>query len=326
MEREGPAPRGPGTIRPAGLDRSILPPPRSALPRLRRLFDPVSGWIRRGERRLNRFLGCRVYPRLSPVRRLYSWQLEHGLTVSEAEVPVAGLPSAFEGATVLLITDIHAGPFLAPEALERVFRRLMALRPDLILLGGDLTTDRVSEFDGCAGAFGCLTAPLGLFGVLGNHDHYTGDPEGLRRSMERAGIAVLHNRSVALERMGQVLLLAGIDDLNWGRPDLERALAGTRGKGRREPVILLSHNPDVFFQAAQEGVALVLAGHTHGGQIRLPGLPVLVRMSRFGLDQGHYQMRPSQLVVSRGLGATGLPLRMACPPEVVALRLRRAPL
>jgi predicted MPP superfamily phosphohydrolase len=86
----------------------------------------------------------------------------------------------------------------------------------------------------------------------------------------------------------------------------------------------LAHNPDVLFDAATRGVALVLSGHTHGGQIRIPGLPVLVRMSRYRLDEGHYRSGGTQLVVSRGLGVTGLPIRIACPPEAVLLTLRRA--
>ena len=90
-------------------------------------------------------------------------------------------------------------------------------------------------------------------------------------------------------------------------------------------MILLSHNPDVFFDAVWRGVALVLSGHTHGGQIRLPGLPLAVKMSRYALDEGRYTTDGVELVVSRGLGVTGLPLRYACAPEAVFLRLRTAP-
>ena len=115
------------------------------------------------------------------------------------------------------------------------------------------------------------------------------------------------------------MVVAGIDDLLMGRPDLDAALAGVP---RGVPVLLLSHNPDILFEAAAKGVDLVLAGHTHGGQMRVPGLPVLVRMSRFRLDEGRYRFDSTELVVSRGLGAVGLPLRVACPPEAVLLTLR----
>ena len=154
-----------------------------------------------------------------------------------------------------------------------------------------MTTSLVSEMERQRTQFGALRAPLGVFAVLGNHDHYTGDPAAMRAFMEECGVTVLHNRSVTLH----------------------------------VTTILLSHNPDIFFDAARRGVALVLSGHTHGGQIRIPGLPVLVRMSRYRLDHGHYETDGAQLVVSRGLGVTGMPLRIACSPEAILLRLRAAP-
>jgi predicted MPP superfamily phosphohydrolase len=128
---------------------------------------------------------------------------------------------------------------------------------------------------------------------------------------------MLMKRAVTLERGGATVQLAGIDDLNAGAPDLDAALAGP-------PLLLLSHNPDVFFVAALRGVRLVFSGHTHGGQVRIPGLPVLVRMSRFRLDEGHYATGDAQLVVSRGLGVSGIPLRVACPPEAMLLTLEPA--
>jgi predicted MPP superfamily phosphohydrolase len=293
--------------------------PRPARPRLRRLFDPVSGWFRRSERGVNQWLSRSVYPRLPILARVYGAILHRRLTVSEADIAVRDLPEAFDGLTVLLVTDIHLGPFLAPLDLERTFRRLRGLEPDLIVLGGDLTTSRVSEFSEAAELFGVLKAPLGVHAVMGNHDHYNDDPEGLRRAVASAGIEVLHNRHVVLRRDGESLVLAGIDDLNIGSPDLDAALEGAPDEA---PVVLVSHNPDVFFEAADRGVALVLAGHTHGGQVRIPGLPVLTRMSRYRLDEGRYAARGADLVVSRGVGVVGLPLRLACPPEAVLVRLR----
>ncbi len=250
---------------------------------------------------------------------IYDRQLRRDLTLSEAEVAIDGLPVEFDGVTVLLITDPHAGPFVSPPMLLQAFRRLQSVEPDLILLGGDIVSSRVEEFETHGEAFRALRAPLGVFAVLGNHDHYTARPARLRELLDRAGIAVLHNRAVALRRRGAELWLAGIDDALVGRPDLDLALAETR-----PPVVLLSHHPDPFFDAARRGVSLMLSGHTHGGQVRIPGLPVLVRQSRFRLDEGRYRTGRSELVVSRGLGAVGFPWRVACPPEGVLLRLRAA--
>jgi hypothetical protein len=306
----------------ARLDRQDLPASRHASPRRRLWFHPRTGWFRRLERAAEHLLSRHVYPRVPGLARLYSFQMERHLTLVEGDVPVRGLPREFDGARVLLVTDIHVGPFVRPEAVRRVLARLQSVAPDLVLLGGDLATARVDEFPPCAAAFRALRAPLGVFAVLGNHDHYTGDPAALRAMVEGCGIPVLHNRSVVLERGAGRVVLAGVDDMHAGFPDLGAALAGAPAG---LPVILLSHNPDIFFEAIERGVALVLSGHTHGGQIRVPGLPVLVRMSRYRLDEGPYEADGARLVVSRGLGVTGVPLRLACPPEAVLVRLRRAP-
>ncbi|HKQ60008.1 MAG TPA: metallophosphoesterase [Candidatus Polarisedimenticolaceae bacterium] len=300
------------------LPQRPLGPAQTAEERPRHLFHPRRGWIRLAERETSHLLSRHVYPWVPGARRPYSRALVRGLTLSEGTVELAGLPAAFEGLRLLLVTDVHAGPFLEAAALKRTFERLAALAPDAVLLGGDLATSRVAEFLETREAYAALRTPLGTYAVLGNHDHYTGEPAILRAALEAAGIAVLHNRSVVLERGGAALTLAGIDDWLVGAPDLDRALEGARG-----PVVLLSHHPDVFFEAARRGVALVLSGHTHGGQVRVPGLPVLVRMSRFRLDEGRYRAGSSELVVSRGLGVVGLPLRLACPPEAVLLELRR---
>lgn len=306
------------------LEREPLEAPHPARFRRRRLFDPVQGWFRRLERGANLFLSYHLLPRVPFIHRPYAWQLDRHLTVSEADIPVAGLPPALDGLRLLLITDIHTGPFITQRTLQRTFWRLSELRPDAILLGGDHTTSHVADFLSCRDAFASLQAPLGVYGVMGNHDHYTEDPPRLERVMEQAGIRMLQNRAVALERDGGRVILAGVDDMNAGRPDLDAALsqAAELSHGGEAPTILLSHNPDIFFEAARRGVALVLSGHTHGGQIRMPGLPVLVRMSRYHLDQGRYSAQGSELVVSRGLGASGIPLRLGCSPEVGLFRLR----
>lgn len=302
-----------------GLPHENLGPPLATTFRLRHLFNPAKGWFRRLERGTNKFLSHHVFPRVPGISWPYSRALERDLTVSEASIELRDLDNGFSGLRLLLISDFHAGPFLAPEALERTFGRLMTLEPDLILLAGDFATVRLEEVEPTLAAYGGLAAPLGVFGVLGNHDHYTGQPEALIQMLETSGVRVLQNRSVVLERGGGRLWLAGVDDLLCGDAQLDAALQG-RPEGTAS--LLLSHNPDVFLEAADRAVSLVLAGHTHGGQWRIPGLPVLVRMSRYRLDEGRYQAGSSQLVVSRGLGATGFPFRIGCPPEAVLLTLR----
>jgi predicted MPP superfamily phosphohydrolase len=302
-------------------DRSTLGEVHQAGLRLRRFFNPATGWFRRLERAANHLLSRSLYPRIPGIGLPYSRQVERGLIVSEGEVSLGSLPRAFAGLRILLVTDVHAGPFLPAPVLERTFERLLALRPDLVLLGGDLATSRVEEIRESAGAFRRLAAPLGVFAVLGNHDYYTGDAPAVRRLLEECGLRFLHNDAVEIRRGGDSLLLAGIDDLLQGAPCLDRALE--RHLPDR-PTLLLSHNPDILPEAARRGVSLVLSGHTHGGQVRVPGLPVLVRQSRLRLDEGRFRAGETEMVVSRGLGAVGIPLRLACPPEAVLLTLRPA--
>ena len=313
LDREGTDAGTGDSLSPLPFRRLLAPLP--ALPRLRRLFDP-RGWFRSLEREVSFQLSAHVYPFVPGISRPYTFLLDRELTVSEASIPVAGLPVPLDGVAVLLITDIHVGPFLRPEALRRAFDRLRTLSPDLILIGGDITTARLSEILPHLDAFRSLRAPLGTFAVLGNHDHYTGEPARLSALLEESGVRVLTNRWVPIERDGARLSLAGIDDLVVGRPDLSAALDGAPA-----PTLLLSHNPDIFFEAVRRGVALVLSGHTHGGQVRIPGLPVLVRQSRYRLDEGRYSAAGAELVVSRGLGVSGIPFRFACSPEAVLLRI-----
>jgi len=295
-----------------------LPEPVHAEKRIRRLLNPVTGWFRRFERAVNHCISRQVYPRVPGMHRIYDFQLRHRLTLAEGTIPLRNLPQELEGLKLLLVSDIHCGPFLSPGTLAEAFGKLMRLQPDLVVLAGDFVTSRVSDFPPQAGTFQELSAPLGVFGVLGNHDHYTEDTGALIRRIQDAGVRLLQNARVEIGRGSGRLILAGVDDMTFGEPDLGRALDG---RPDASPAILVSHNPDLFFQAARAGADLVLSGHTHGGQIRLPGSGVLVRMSRYHLDEGRYRAGGAELVISRGLGAVGLPLRMFCPPEAVLLTL-----
>jgi hypothetical protein len=285
-------------------------------------FDPRSGWFRRIERATSLFLSRSVYPWVPGAAWPYGRILAAGLTVAEAEIAIPGLPAALDRTTILFVSDVHAGPFLSAQALASAFTRLRALRADVIVHGGDLATSGVRECLPHAEALRSLTAPLGVYAVFGNHDHYTHDLAGLRALYERCGVRVIDNEAAVLERGGGRLALAGIDDWNIGTPRLDEALERARAQAPGAPIVLASHNPDAFFAAARRGVALVLAGHTHGGQVRIPGRPVLVRMSRYRLDEGRFRAEGCELVVSRGLGASGLPVRLFCPPEAVLVTLR----
>lgn len=306
------------------LPRVRLDAPHTAIPERRPHFRPRRGWFRRIERAVSLALSRNVWPRLPGAALPYGFILGRGLTVADAEVAVPGLGSGLDGVAILFVSDVHAGPFLSPRALARAFAKLAGLGADVVIHGGDLATTSVREVLPHLDALASLRAPLGVFAVLGNHDHYAGDLPALAECYRRVGVRLLDNDAVALERGGSRMAMAGIDDWNFGRPDLRAALSAAHAAAPDAPVVLASHNPDAFFAAAGAGVRLVLSGHTHGGQVRIPGLPVLVRMSRYRLDEGRYERGGTHIVVSRGLGVSGIPLRLFCRPEALRVTLRSA--
>ena len=307
------------------MRRRTLDPPRPAMSQAPRAhFDPKRGWFRRLERAASLFLSHHAWPRVPLSELPYAAILDRYLTVASANIPIAGLPAAFDGTTLLFISDVHAGPFLSKSALAGAFARLATLNADVVIHGGDIVTSNIREVEQHAQAIAGLKGRLGAFAVYGNHDHYTGDLPGIERFFAACGVRVLNNDAFALARGGASLALAGIDDWNIGRPDLAQAFARARQIAPGAPVVLISHNPDAALEAAAQGAALTLSGHTHGGQVRIPGRPVLVRMSRYFLDEGRFTHERTQIVVSRGIGVSGIPLRVACSPEAIFVTLKAA--
>ena len=226
-------------------------------------------------------------------------------------------PPACRRYRVLLITDIHAGIFLNPETLWRIIHQLMELEPDLVVVGGDLVTGHVSEADRILDCLIPLTrARLGAWYCMGNHDYFGGDPEELRKNLSSIGIRTLRNDSTLIRHGAGSFVLGGIDDRIMGRPDWNLLLAK-----HGPPDLLMAHNPDQFYEAEKLAIPLTLSGHTHGGQIRFPNGPAIIRQSRYCLDEGLYSFGKSQLVVSRGLGSVFLPIRWGADAEAVMIEI-----
>ncbi|HEX9822497.1 MAG TPA: metallophosphoesterase [Methylomirabilota bacterium] len=281
--------------------------------RERRWLNPTRGPLKILERNLDIVVSRFLYPHLAPVWNPYRRLLERRFGLAETEISPSGWPAGGGRLKVLLVSDIHSGIFLQPETLSAIVTSLMALRPDVVAVAGDLVTGHASELDPFLDALAPLSAaPLGAWGCLGNHDYFGGDPEQIRRHLDTIGLRILKNETVKLTHGGNSLVLGGIDDLIMGRPNWA-ALAVRHGT----PHLLLAHNPDHFYEAVARGIPLTLSGHTHGGQIRLPNGPPIIRQSRFCLDEGVYAFRSSLLVVSRGLGSVGLPWRWGADPEAV---------
>ncbi|HET8951852.1 MAG TPA: metallophosphoesterase [Solirubrobacteraceae bacterium] len=224
-----------------------------------------------------------------------------------------------------VLTDLHAGvPHAGEHAIARWVARMNDEAPDVVLLGGDyadahwlfggrMRPERIAE------RLAELRAPLGRVAVLGNHDWKAFGMQ-MWTALAGAGIPVLENDALAFDAPGGRFHVAGVADVRYRRPDLARALAPVP---EGEPVIVLSHDPDVFPYMPSR-VALTISGHTHGGQVAIPLLRRPFIPSRHGerFTRGHIAEHRRHLYVSAGLGTSGLPVRLFAPPELLVLELR----
>lgn len=242
--------------------------------------------------------------------------------VSETDVFIRDLPGRFEGFRITQLTDIHHSRILGLSEVRRVVDLAQQTKPDMFVLTGDYSTSYRRYIEPCAEALSGLSAPDGVWAVLGNHDHYT-DPELTRRALARNRIAVLNNAHTTLRRGPDALQLSGIDDWTWNAVNWPRAFTGL---DPRTPTVLLSHQPTVLDFEQTRQVALIISGHTHGGQLNFPVLGAPARFATKDLKyaQGLFRRGDTQLYVSSGTGVIGLPLRFGVRPEIAVLRLRRS--
>lgn len=259
---------------------------------------------------------------------LYSTEWDrHDLVVERRTVRIRRLPAPFQGLKLAQISDFHFHSYAEDWYLREVVRRVNALGADVVALTGDFITAKGNvhgswrqDIPVCAEILSGLTAPLRLC-TLGNHD--TIDVPLITKTLEAHGLPVLHNAHLAMDLRGERLWLAGLADAYFDRPDLDRAIPVAK---EQEPVILLGHEPDYADTvAAHGGVDLMLTGHSHGGQVRLPGLtPYFLPKMGQKYVEGMFDVGGLQLYVNRGIGAVHLPVRFRCPPEITLLTLEPA--
>ena len=232
------------------------------------------------------------------------------------------LPKLEKPLKLVQLSDLHFGSFMLEPEVRAWVNATNLEKPDLIVITGDLV-HRLQSSDrhaALAQELGRLSAPLGVWAVLGNHDFWGVSPiqaqQDLIAQIEKVGIRFLNNAGVQLRND---FFLAGVNDLWEGNPDINLAL---EQQPPQAATLLLSHNPD-FMMKIPPVVDFVLSGHTHGGQIRIPGLPTLYNVSRYGeqFQQGFVQGNVPGFV-SRGLGCGGIPLRLFAPAELVVLELQ----
>ena len=232
-----------------------------------------------------------------------------------------GLSAGFDPPLrVVQVSDIHSGLFMTPSRMRHCAEAVQRLQPDLFVLTGDYISNSMAYLTPCVEEMASVRARYGSFAVMGNHEHWYGELADVIAVFATGGIAVLQNSHLVLETDRGPIALAGIDDLRFGRPDLERAL---KGLDISLPTILLSHRPEIFPRAAARNVALTLSGHYHGGQVKVSLLGFELSLAHLlsPYTEGLYRLGRSHLYVNRGLGTTVTPVRLNAPPEITLFHL-----
>jgi uncharacterized protein len=305
------------------------------------LFDSISPWPITRRRLLKQGLCGAVG------LALYSSEIErHWIEVTEHEVSLVGLPQVFDGMRIAQLSDIHLDEYTEPFFLRDVIERVNRMAPDAIFLTGDFVSEspiprrfssnafaRKARKFGVGAAWQCanLLRELKcrqLYAILGNHDVAVGAEE-VTEALTANGIALLRNAYLPIERSGGRFWLAGLDDPVEGDPNPDLAIPPRIRNVQNEPVVLMCHAPDYVddLRAHPVGnaIGLMLSGHTHGGQIRLPLVGAL-ELPSLGKKyvEGWFRFGGLQLHVNRGIGTVGLPFRLNCPPEITLFTLRAA--
>jgi uncharacterized protein len=255
----------------------------------------------------------------------------HHLELVEQTIRLRRLPEAFRGLRIAQVSDIHYDEYTEPFFVREIVRRINALNPDVVVLTGDFVTDGpLPRHIGARLSYPCAEILSGIqcphrFASLGNHDTLVGWPVVVD-ALKVHGIPTLANSYLPFERGGSRLWFSGLRSSQEDYANLNDAVP--RQATPSEPVILLAHEPDFANQVvAHGGVDLMLSGHTHGGQVRLPFLgtprPMLPRGGRRFVE-GYFKVGPLQLYVNRGIGTVKLPVRFLCPPELTLFTLQPA--
>jgi len=276
---------------------------------------PRRRWLDRWEHDAFDDLSMNLTPR-KPARRRKARNIE----VTEYRVPLPALGRDLDGLRIVHLTDIHHGLYVSAESVLAAVELANSLEPDVVALTGDYVSYSRNFAQSCAELLGGLRARRGVFAVLGNHDFRVG-ADLVTRALRRNGIEVLRNRHTLLRSGSAELHLAGVDDL-WYDASLPRAM---RNIPRGRPVILLSHNPRIVAAASHYSVDLVLSGHTHGGQVRLPFLERRKDPVHRRFLTGWDAWGATRIYISRGIGTIVVPVRLGCPPEMPLFTLASRP-
>jgi len=256
------------------------------------------------------------------VLAVYAADIEpHWPEIVRLELPLARLPKRLDGLSIAHMSDLHAGYTAGPAQIRSYVDTVNALRPDIVAITGDMFHSGAVSAWMCAAELSELQAPLGVYAVMGNHERHVPAEVG-EMPFRRVGLTVLVNAAHRIEVDGDALWIVGVDDALMRRSDLRQAMRGVPEEACK---VLLVHEPDLADRASQFPIDLQLSGHTHGGQIRVPGLgalllPVMGRKYPMGL----YRVNGMWVYTNRGLGVNRPAVRFNCRPEITLFTLRAA--
>jgi len=245
-------------------------------------------------------------------------------------IRLPNLPAQFEGFRICQLSDIHIGPFMPAEEIRKYAAIANELKPDLMVLTGDFVTFDATTQQPVVEALSGLHAPYGVYGCLGNHDQWTRVEDSITELFRQTGVRILRGENVPIVAHGESFNLIGVDFQSHRQfgssPPVARLLGNIEGLIARDRVnILMSHNPDTFDRAAELGIELSMAGHTHGGQASLEFISPEIAPSRLVTPYvaGLFQKPGGQLYVNRGIGTIFIPIRIGAPPEITIYQLTR---
>lgn len=250
------------------------------------------------------------------------------LETTTRRIHLPKLPKAFHGFRICQLSDLHIGPFMPADEIRKYAAIANALKPDLMVLTGDFVTFDPTTQQAVVEALSGLRAPYGVYGCLGNHDAWCVVEDSITELFRQTGVRILRGESVPIVSHQESLNLIGVDFQSAHRfgpsPAVPHLLANIQGLVTRDRVnILLSHNPDTFDRAAEMGIELSMAGHTHGGQAALEFISPEIAPSRLVTPYvaGLFQKSGGQLYVNRGIGTIFIPIRIGAPPEITVYEL-----
>jgi predicted MPP superfamily phosphohydrolase len=246
----------------------------------------------------------------------------YDLEINHHAVFIPDLPPLFDGYRIGFLSDTHVAGFMRRTLYRACLDALAEFRCDAVIFGGDLVTWRRHIYLMAELLTDGLKPPDGVYAVLGNHDYWS-DADGVIAALTARGVRFIHNRAVKIEREGQSIYIAGLDEVYRGDPDPALVFSQIPSA---VPRVLVSHHPDIVDVIRDERIDLMLCGHTHGGQIRFPffGALLVPSVHETRYDMGFFRVRNMLMYVGRGVGAVP-PIRILCRPEVPIFELRRSP-